>query len=119
MIMKKLIFHALFLLVISATINSCTKDDANQFNPTTGAATHGITKKATVIRYPQEETFFNDCCGEEVTINYTVVLTSNANGYQASLNQLSGVGLTSGNIYHGANTQGLSDHDNNQSYHYS
>jgi hypothetical protein len=106
---KWLLPWALFLPVM---ISSCSK---GTFIPPDEMSTHSLAK-ATVINYTQTETFFNDCCGEDMTLTYTVHLVENGNGFQVSLNQLTGYGHTSGNAYHGANHQGLSFHENNQTF---
>src|ERR1044071_2252335 len=115
--MKNLTVYILLLVAFSGTIISCSKENSDEL---AGSTNGGKAAAETFYRFAQEETFFNPCCGEEMTLNYTVVVVDmGIKGFQASLNQLSGVGLTSGNAYYGANTQGESDHFNNATFHFS
>jgi hypothetical protein len=119
--MKKVIINIGFALAISAVLISCSKQESNEASTPAATTTQTNTTKApaSVVRFSQEEVFFNECCGEVVTLNYTVTVISNGNGWRASLNQLSGIGSTSGNEYHGANTQGLISVSNNETYTFS
>jgi hypothetical protein len=121
--MKKLSIYIALVFTVSVMLTSCSKEDSNEVTNGSAASVttdEGMTSKApaTITCFPQEETFYNECCGEEVTLNYTVCVIENANGYRAVLTQLSGTG-SSGSTYVGANTQGAMGGPNNLTYTFS
>ena len=117
--MKKQVVYLLAALAVSATIISCKKENFDEMSSSTSVK---LKARAIVETFPQTETFYNSCCGEEVTINYNVVVASTAaNGWNVSLSQLNGVGATTGNIYRGGNAQGVHGNTSatNFTYHFS
>jgi hypothetical protein len=96
----------LALLVASGTSCSKTAFDPPQPQPDWSA-------KSTVTKVDQEETFYSDCCGEDVTLSYTVNVVESGNGFHFSTSGITGYGHTTGNVYHGVMYQGGTFQPNN------
>lgn len=69
--------------------------------------------KADVTDWEQEETLYNECCGEDVTLTYTLHVVLNDNGFHVSSGNINGYGHSSGNAYHGVMNQNGTFQGNN------
>jgi hypothetical protein len=105
-IMKALI---LSIALIACTFVSCDKSQAPT-DPVTSSSP--LLKAEQITDLPINVVFYNECCGENVSLSGTAHLVLRDNGRHFNVTDITGVGLSSGDSYTGHNTAVHNEHIN-------